>query len=141
LEKEYVRFQGCRSNARDRDKPIGWLATPASVNERWSLATPAGSETPSSKHQTPEKIQASNPKGRRTNFFWLILLPHKCGVPPGYGTPHLCGSEEVCRAPNPKWRRDVAALELGIWSFSGVWSLVFGVCIGHLAPCLPSVSG
>jgi hypothetical protein len=23
------------------------------------------------------------------------VLPHKCGVPPGYGTPHLCGSEEV----------------------------------------------
>ena len=27
------------------------------------------------------------------------LLPHKCGVPPGYGTPHLCGSEVLCRAP------------------------------------------
>src|SRR2546426_8545444 len=26
------------------------------------------------------------------------LLPHKYGVPLGYGTPHLCGSEEVCRA-------------------------------------------
>jgi hypothetical protein len=28
------------------------------------------------------------------------LLPHKCGAPSGYGTPHLCGSEEWCRAPN-----------------------------------------
>jgi hypothetical protein len=26
------------------------------------------------------------------------LLPHKCGVPLGYGTPHLYGSEELCRA-------------------------------------------
>src|SRR6266536_5524752 len=38
-------------------------------------------------------------KGRRTNFFWHPVLPHKCGVPLGYGTPHLCGSEEFCRAP------------------------------------------
>jgi hypothetical protein len=30
------------------------------------------------------------------------LLPHKCGVPPGYGTPHLCGSEELYRAPDPE---------------------------------------
>ena len=37
--------------------------------------------------------------GRRTNFFWHGVLPHKCGVPPGYGTPHLCRSEELCRAP------------------------------------------
>src|SRR5438105_13512108 len=38
-------------------------------------------------------------QGRRTNFFWHPVLPHKCGVPLGYGTPHLCGSEEFCRAP------------------------------------------
>ena len=25
-------------------------------------------------------------------------LPHKCSVPPRSGTPHLCGSEELCRA-------------------------------------------
>jgi hypothetical protein len=27
-------------------------------------------------------------------------MPHKCGVPVLFGTPHLCGSEEFCRAPN-----------------------------------------
>jgi hypothetical protein len=31
-------------------------------------------------------------------FLLAPLLPHKCGVPPGYGTPHLYGSEELCRA-------------------------------------------
>jgi hypothetical protein len=36
--------------------------------------------------------------GRRTSFFWHPVLPHKCGVPPGYGTPHLCGSEELVRS-------------------------------------------
>ena len=37
-------------------------------------------------------------------FLLAPLLPHKCGVPPGYGTPHLCGSEELCRAPlRTKW--------------------------------------
>src|SRR6266516_302458 len=30
------------------------------------------------------------------------------------------------QAPNPNSARDVAVLELVIWSFSGVWSLVFG---------------
>src|SRR5439155_1984408 len=43
--------------------------------------------------------RAVSPWGRRTNFFWHPVLPHKCGVPPDYGTPHLCGSEEFCRAP------------------------------------------
>ena len=38
--------------------------------------------------------------GRRTNFFWHPVLPHKCGVPLGYGTRHLCGSEEFCRSPS-----------------------------------------
>ena len=38
--------------------------------------------------------------GRRTNFFWHPVLPHKCGVPPGYGTPHLCGSEEFFVRPS-----------------------------------------
>jgi hypothetical protein len=37
-----------------------------------------------------------------TNLFWHPVLPHECGVPLGYGTPHLCGSEEFCRAP---WTR------------------------------------
>src|SRR5439155_3457054 len=31
------------------------------------------------------------------------------------------------QAPNPNSARDVAALELAIWHFSGVWSSVFGV--------------
>jgi hypothetical protein len=35
----------------------------------------------------------------RDNFLLAPLLPHKCGFPPGYGTPHLCGSEELWRAP------------------------------------------
>jgi hypothetical protein len=34
----------------------------------------------------------------RTDFFERPVLPHKCGVPPGPGTPHLCGSEEFCLA-------------------------------------------
>ncbi len=36
--------------------------------------------------------------GRRTDFFGRPRLPHKCGVPVGVGTPHLCGSEEICLA-------------------------------------------
>jgi len=32
-------------------------------------------------------------------FLLAPPLPHQCGVPPGDGTPHLCGSEELCRAP------------------------------------------
>jgi hypothetical protein len=39
--------------------------------------------------------------GRTTDFFWCRVLPHECGVPPGLGTPHLCGSEEFCHAPIP----------------------------------------
>src|SRR5947208_13088990 len=56
-----------------------------------------GRKQPQSKH--------TQPKGRRTNFFWYPVLPHKCGVPPGYGTPHLCGSEGFCRAPQRKPER------------------------------------
>ena len=33
------------------------------------------------------------------------------------------------QAQNPNSARDVAALELVIWNFSGVWSLVFGALI------------
>jgi hypothetical protein len=36
---------------------------------------------------------------------------------------------EKFQAPNPKCRSDTAELELEIWSFFGVWSLVFGVFI------------
>src|SRR6185503_18567079 len=42
------------------------------------------------------------PKGVQDKFLLAPLLPHKCGVPPGYGTPNLCGSEELCRAPCQK---------------------------------------
>jgi hypothetical protein len=31
---------------------------------------------------------------------FITPLPHKCGVPVLFGTPHLCGSEEFCRAPD-----------------------------------------
>src|SRR5439155_12875535 len=37
------------------------------------------------------------------------------------------------QAPNPNSAPDAAALELGIWNFSGVWCLGFGV-----SPCRPS---
>jgi hypothetical protein len=40
-------------------------------------------------------------------FVLVPLLPHKCGVPPGYGTPHLCGSEELYRAPLTQFRRRI----------------------------------
>jgi hypothetical protein len=36
--------------------------------------------------------------GRTTDFFWRPVLPHKCGVPVDFGTPHLCGREDFCRA-------------------------------------------
>jgi hypothetical protein len=36
------------------------------------------------------------------DFFWCRVLPHKCGVPSGLGTPHLCGSEEFGRKPQLK---------------------------------------
>jgi ribulose-phosphate 3-epimerase len=36
---------------------------------------------------------------RTTSFFRGRRLAHECGVPGGFGTPHLCGSEEFCRAP------------------------------------------
>jgi hypothetical protein len=29
--------------------------------------------------------------------------------------------------PNPNFSSDLGTLELGLWSLSGVWSLVFGV--------------
>jgi hypothetical protein len=35
---------------------------------------------------------------RTTDFFQSPRLPHKCGVPVDFGTPHLCGSEGFCRA-------------------------------------------
>ena len=38
-------------------------------------------------------------RGAQDKSLLAPLLPHKCGLPPGYGTPHLCGSEELCRAP------------------------------------------
>jgi hypothetical protein len=43
-------------------------------------------------------------KPRKTKFFQICFLPHECGVPLGDGTPHSCGSEELClaRAPNTK---------------------------------------
>jgi hypothetical protein len=31
------------------------------------------------------------------------------------------------QSPNPNSTRDLGALELETWSFSGVWNLVFGV--------------
>jgi hypothetical protein len=43
--------------------------------------------------------------GAQDNFLLAPLLPHKCGVPTGYGTPHLCGSEELCRALTAEKRR------------------------------------
>src|SRR6266481_674097 len=47
-------------------------------------------------------IRAKGTRSRAQDKFLLApLLPHKCGVPPGYGTSHLCGSEELCRAPSP----------------------------------------
>ncbi len=50
--------------------------------------------THSRAHDAVEKIHSAQDK-----FLLAPLLPHKCGVPPCYGTPHLCGSEELCRAP------------------------------------------
>jgi len=49
---------------------------------------------PLAKKKTPEPRD-----GRTTDFFQGPRLPHKCGVPVGFGTPHSCGSEEFCRAP------------------------------------------
>src|SRR6266446_1198912 len=39
---------------------------------------------------------SSDGDGRTTNSFEGDPLPHKCGVPASFGTPHLCGSEESC---------------------------------------------
>src|SRR2546426_7019532 len=39
---------------------------------------------------------SSDDDGRTTNSFEGDPLPHKCGVPARFGTPHLCGSEESC---------------------------------------------
>jgi len=52
-----------------------------------------GFRTQSRAQDAVEKIHWAQDK-----FLLAPLLPHKCGVPPGYGTPHLCGSEELCRA-------------------------------------------
>src|SRR5260221_2839490 len=46
-----------------------------------------------------EQIWVRFIRGCETKFFSNRVLPHKCGVPPTPGTPHLCGSEEFCRAP------------------------------------------
>ncbi len=47
------------------------------------------------------------------------------------------------QAPDPNPARDVAALELVIWNFSGVWSLVLGVWIptGREAPSPRGATG
>jgi hypothetical protein len=37
--------------------------------------------------------------GCTTHFFLGPRLPHKCGVPVGFGRLHLCGSHEFYRAP------------------------------------------
>src|SRR5258706_15003784 len=46
--------------------------------------------------------------GCRTDFFLSAPLPHKCAVPASFGTPHLCGSDEFCRA-------SIAAAVAMIW--------------------------
>jgi hypothetical protein len=38
---------------------------------------------------------------RQDRFLLAPILPHKCGVPLGHGTPHLCGSEEFFVRPLP----------------------------------------
>src|SRR5436190_18401105 len=50
------------------------------------------------KYRMPRGYQEDRVSGRRTDFFGRPRLPHKCGVPVGVGTPHLCGSEEICLA-------------------------------------------
>src|SRR6266487_2320536 len=44
---------------------------------------------------------------------------------------------EKSQASNSKTGRRLAALELGTWSFFGVWCLVFGVLIGGRCSPLP----
>src|SRR6266487_3734859 len=44
---------------------------------------------------------------------------------------------EKSQTSNSKTGRRLAALELGTWSFFGVWSLVFGVLIGGRISPLP----
>jgi hypothetical protein len=62
---------------------------------------------------------------------WLSpKLPHKCGVPAGSGTPHLCGSEELRHAPPgepvpflpARWRRLLWALTIngGLLAVEGI---------------------
>ena len=53
--------------------------------------------------QNFRKIQAARLHWAQDKFLLAPVVPHKCGVPPGYGTPHLCGSEEFCRAPTSKF--------------------------------------
>jgi hypothetical protein len=45
------------------------------------------------------RLDPANPDRAQDKFLLAPLLPHKCGVPRGDGTPHLCGSEELGRAP------------------------------------------
>jgi hypothetical protein len=54
-------------------------------------------KTPNTKHQAPEKHQAPNTKANHRGGFGAWSLELLC------------------------------FLELGVWSFSGVWCLVFGV--------------
>src|SRR3989442_12142675 len=53
--------------------------------------------------------------GRRTNFFWHPLLPHKCG------------SEEFCRAP---WVHSIAGARAGATGTIRERHVVHGGCPG-----------
>src|SRR5205823_12265109 len=93
----------------------GGQPTPAWADD-WALTKPnrvASIPTPSANANTATR-----------HWPWMILVlenVHEKTPNPKHQTP------EKSQAPNPKFRSGAVVLELEIWSFSGVWSLVFGV--------------
>src|SRR5258706_13262686 len=75
--------------------------------------------------------------GCETKFLSNRVLPHKCGVPPTPGTPHLCGSEELsCARFHLPFRLELC--RAGVGFINEDW---FGLLAAHPGHCLSGFIG
>jgi len=56
---------------------------------------------------------------------------------PGYGTPHLCGSEEFCRAPHPRFMESLLSIFCMRWDHEPVHEEATCLESRLQAACLP----
>src|SRR5258707_13253941 len=66
------------------------------------------------------------------------MLPHKCGVPTGPGTPHLCSSEEFCLTPRAALLLRFQAPRQAEWPLP-LWHFRDGLVTGAVAWVQPAV--